>query len=840
MNINAGIQRAIEIGKRNQEIETLMTNYCHHAKVEPWVGGGRGMVEEMTGLPIGMRIVRCVHATQPSMAGMNLEAIALGFYERSCLSCSFRKPGRLPNISALHGRIEEEKREKERRDSEWRVAVDAGIKRRKEARAFLRMPQDAMREELIDLLDKIDAEGSSEALDKLALMAQQVPARFDEKIVGAIRELGAVGGYTRAQTSLRVLHTLRPTDPEIVRDALRSLARCEAVHEAGQIVEARISKADESLVSAAVPELCRLAAPPHPPFGGRTVLRPGPLIAAYKACPDAIIAGIEKLLDRPEKEARISAAQAVERLISEDHTLGPKLAKCMLDSLSLPDDGYDDGFSSRYVANALAMAMLHRPAEIDVILQNALSSASHELSETIFEAYEAVPRVAERKELKNTAALKLTLKRSLEILLSPSSKLLNEAVQVVDYITRYFPEALDGNEDLLFGAAALVETEKSKPAGSKIIDPGWNPLKGMEEFSRDLSLGRAIECAGDAIESLAARNPAGMLPTLGKTFEGVRDREDAQRLRAVTVRGFAGIAMSPEHLGKALHHIYTAMADPAPIVRAEAAKAYGKIANAHGAALPILLHQTILLLLADPFVIVHKAALDALSRESLPAELRLQLFNTLFVLCEAYSQDSKQGDFLRDGIFEFLAVAEQLGVRDKMLEHVMRWVDRMDTRTAAKSLPWLRLAGAASHPTFAAVAIRLVKDTDLYEHETEDILRVLKAIPASAAKALVPEIVSAAVEAFKMHLGRVSLELAEFLVELGEVEAVENIWKEIGAWLPNTTEKTASKRDIRLKELAARIELVCVSGDASKQIEEWKDEAAKAKKDDELEYPPFP
>jgi hypothetical protein len=48
---DAGIQRAIEIGQRNAAVIELLQNWCAHARVIH--DGGCGVVEQMTGLPIG-------------------------------------------------------------------------------------------------------------------------------------------------------------------------------------------------------------------------------------------------------------------------------------------------------------------------------------------------------------------------------------------------------------------------------------------------------------------------------------------------------------------------------------------------------------------------------------------------------------------------------------------------------------------------------------------------------------------------------------------------------------------------------------------------------------------
>jgi len=93
MDMDREIQRATDIGHTNQEVLELAQNWCAHLTVEPW--GGVGLVEQRTGLPIGMRRIRCPFARATGFAGMKLESVALDFYDRNCIGCKERRPVRL-------------------------------------------------------------------------------------------------------------------------------------------------------------------------------------------------------------------------------------------------------------------------------------------------------------------------------------------------------------------------------------------------------------------------------------------------------------------------------------------------------------------------------------------------------------------------------------------------------------------------------------------------------------------------------------------------------------------------------------------------------------------------
>ena len=92
-------QKAIAIGEANQRTGELLRNWCGHLRIEK-LGWG-GLVEQMTGLPIGPRSLACSHATAGGFGGADLTFIALDFHDRNCAGCGHRKPVGYPNLSSL-------------------------------------------------------------------------------------------------------------------------------------------------------------------------------------------------------------------------------------------------------------------------------------------------------------------------------------------------------------------------------------------------------------------------------------------------------------------------------------------------------------------------------------------------------------------------------------------------------------------------------------------------------------------------------------------------------------------------------------------------------------------
>jgi len=96
-NIENSVERAVQLGRDNQKLIELVEAHCANARVvrEGW----GGMVEEQTGLPIGMRSIRCDHAAAPSGFASNLAFLVEDFYRANCVGCPHRKIRGIPNLA---------------------------------------------------------------------------------------------------------------------------------------------------------------------------------------------------------------------------------------------------------------------------------------------------------------------------------------------------------------------------------------------------------------------------------------------------------------------------------------------------------------------------------------------------------------------------------------------------------------------------------------------------------------------------------------------------------------------------------------------------------------------
>jgi hypothetical protein len=109
-------ERALALGERNADAIELVRKHCANARVEHDPMGGISMLEQMTGLPISGRTIKCQYA--PKGAGFStieLLNVAVSFYNNNCVGCPHRIPVGIPNLKTVAEQITKDEEEAVRR-----------------------------------------------------------------------------------------------------------------------------------------------------------------------------------------------------------------------------------------------------------------------------------------------------------------------------------------------------------------------------------------------------------------------------------------------------------------------------------------------------------------------------------------------------------------------------------------------------------------------------------------------------------------------------------------------------------------------------------------------------
>jgi hypothetical protein len=228
------IQEAIAIGEKNQRTLELTHNWCGHLSVKKH--GGTGMVEQMTGLPIGHHFIECAHAPAGGMAAWDLAETALDFHDRNCVGCTHRKAMGFPNLSTLLA--EREQRLAEHCAAQERVANEHADRAaaREAARQKISVTLDSVQVTTLDRISELDR-GEDGAGPRLVQTARLAPETFTPAITDHLFHLIESQGSHLVSAALEALTHLQVDQTRLCNGALLGLRSYALQDVAGAIVE---------------------------------------------------------------------------------------------------------------------------------------------------------------------------------------------------------------------------------------------------------------------------------------------------------------------------------------------------------------------------------------------------------------------------------------------------------------------------------------------------------------------------------------------------------------------------------------------------------------------------
>jgi hypothetical protein len=817
MNMDQEIQRAIAIGEASKEIIELAQNWCAHLVVERSPLGGVGMVEQATGLPIGMRHIRCPYARAAGIAGMDLHVVALDFYDRNCVGCNERRPVRLPNLLQLVARRDQAL---ERQEEYAQLAAQEEteqIEARASRRGSLREGVDGPRAGIFDLVDRLDRAPTDADRQVLLETIHAAADQFDAALQEALFDLADAGGWIRTEAALEALDEVTIDRIRLTNAALRALARGDSIRVAGPIVSRAIDASQRDLLPPAVPALISLASPQHSAVFDMPGLSgdPAPLLAAYRVFPEIIYGGIRDMLRVPDKHSRFEACYAA-AIIDVDPDFGVKVAGELIRSLRLPDDDYDEGSAGDAVVRALALAMRTHVAAIDALVQQALTVASEAESSTLFEVYlRLLKRAWDERQHPVTPADELAFRRIVDVLTQrPVDQRLRMATQFVRDEAHYYPRLLAERADVLLGAAALIAADL-EDRYSPLVDPRPDAHKALEASTRQIRLEAALYAVAQAVGWAALQQPYVVGRSVIQTLDRLEERHEP--LKAALVRCLGIMGRNHDGLPVTLPALYTALMDPSPRVRREAATAYGELAANASEDLPSLVHESFLVLLRDPYVVVHSAAIDALRRVQLPTRFLANALNHVMTLIAVYTASRSDDRLLSECIERFMDLCNQKNILSpELLQMIVMTVTRMEPSVAARIVKYRRWKLRAA-PGFADMAVKLLVDPETYEEDLKDLAEELAEASQEDICRLGHAIQEAAAACIRRRISLADNFLA-ILTTAGLWSAAVAIARQAAEQREDTRWARPQKLRAQARQVAAELELAAASGQTTQVL----------------------
>jgi len=679
-----------EIGEANRVTLELLRNWCAHAKIV--TEGGVGLFQQVTGLPISMCRVTCEHERAGSQTSMHLKENALDFYDRNCFDCEHRVPVGFPNLSFLVGERDRERQARDQRAEEKRRRKEEELAARcRERERLFEAPTSAQRS-LVELLDELDR-SPSEATEHAFLEGlRAVPDQVTERFRDSIAEVAVAGGRERTRGGLLALEQLEFDTVELARLALGAISRNEAVEEAAKIAARHLTSEHREEIESVAGAILLLAEPMiGSVFDRFRSSHPDLLLRANAVAPEVVRAAIERALASEGKGIRSAGCSAIAVLMAAnaETSAAGALAESLVRSLPLPDDHYDGGSAGARASWLLAVLLRRSPDSVEKVLRAHLEDPQDAIRCGVFQALIdlfrprdlATGRIAsgerdihETPEPVEEFAFGLIIEVVSRI---PTDDRLSRSIEF--FRARGYegiPWTLAAQHAPTLLGAAAIASDRADQVGEEsplLEDPRPDPLKSLERGSSSIQLrGLARELA----EYVAWLSWNHSVPSerqrLAEYF--------LETLRAVPrhADGFASILLA--QLGKlsrpqeVLPELYSAMTHEAVRARVAASSAYVDLCDAVSPdALPKLLHETFLVLLSDPFVAVHKAALQSLSRVRIPDHYRDEAFNRVSVLLSVYAKEGDDPYFLADVLDQVLRFApDDESFASRVRQHVVR------------------------------------------------------------------------------------------------------------------------------------------------------------------------
>lgn len=813
------IQQVIELGERNAEAIELIKRHCAHARVEPSRLMGHSMVEDMTGLPISGREMRCEYAPAPTSVGPELLPGAIAFYEENCVGCPHRQMQALPpNLKSVADAALEE-RDRQRGLAEQRArSVEDERRARSAERAERVASEPQATREMVRLLDGIDAEVVDGRAEELVDLCRLDPEICTTAAADVLLEVAAK--YPRDPLFAALIHLDRAGKLDrdrLLNVAVDGLAQLPMNH-AGELVIALQEGLAPGQLRPALSSIARLAAPPHdfglPPQADVAILR----VAAAHDLP-GLLDELQAMIASVEQFPRRVGAGAAARLIEIDASLSAVLVRPLIDALSL-DGSLEDymGSPRGEIQEGLHSAFLADPEGTVTILEQRARGVSAEIQSVLFHVFDGAIRVAGKDGAISARAAEQAIEAAFRRLSGDwGDELAFQAAELVDLAAQWQPELMASRVDQLFGALIThTATPLDRPSVLEVPSSKSAPeLQAWEAMGRRSTRAAIIRDLRQALGHLVSHAPRPVARNvIGIIEAGDVTSPEALELRDEAVRLLGDLGKRADMLNDVLPMLWTALLHGEQRVRAQAVVAWRMIAAVHGHALPDDLADLLPALLEDKYVVVHQAAFRAL-REGLPVSeavlgavvLRLVQWSI------AYKQDSHVLDDILHALW-LLSGRMDNPASTGLREHCLQLAEHLDGYDKERFIQW-HARGAESLNAYPARLLEVVADArDRAGRRDDDLLRKLRALESLRLAPLATGIEDAA----RAHLPddhRRALRFVEILQRAGRWTQALELSEEIVAAIPNTTEGAIPRDGALAVSELARAESALLAGRAA-------------------------
>lgn len=676
--MDAHVQHAIEIGEKNAETIELIAAHCRNARVE--LGRGWSMVEGMTGLPISARSVACDYAAVPSGESVNLEWVATDFYRHNCVGCPDRDPRGVPNLATLVESLDTEAEASRQRAEAAEAEREVARNDRRQGRAQALQGEPGATRDLLRLIDSVDvAEPDDDAAERLLAGVRGAPEVVTPRAADVLVESATETGNGRLLACVGYLVERNLVTAErAVEVAVSVLATRSLEPEAARLLLRHRAEVTRETVERLRRVIVNLAGPPTRDeriFSGfsRTSGRAEGLwdellVIAYQVDPAIVLATISELLQDDADYTRLRAAGAASVIVRIEPGTVPVLASELVEALRRDDAVaalHWDEASGNMISQALAAAIEVSPAAVSEVAEREAPRLDEARRDVLFGAFDHAAR-RHLQESPGERVIHTVFEVSLRRLGGDwGAEIAFKASDTVELVARYHGEHLEPYIAAL-GGALLDAVRTPEPTYHPLLDvgPELNPLGGIVAASEGMRRRAIIGRLRDALSEMAPRYPEAVLEQISGFIElpegDAGEEAEVKEMRWQAIRTLGALGKRHELLPTVIPHLYTALVGTDVGAKGEAITAWREIEVAHRKTnLPRELGALLPALLTDPYVYVHKRALQELSRGlSIPEEVTDATLSAAANLALHYGGEG-DSDVLEDALAVIVRLARR-------------------------------------------------------------------------------------------------------------------------------------------------------------------------------------
>lgn len=788
----------VALGRRNQQVVELARCHCVNLKFPEFDGGGRGMVEAATGLPTNMRRAHCAFGRPSGIASMQLEDLAVEFYEENCIGCSHRRPtGELPNLASL---VEERnaaaaqtkaqaQQESVRQRNRWLDRVE-------QRRALAAGADPATARALADIgvvdrdpLSGADPAAAEAAVRRLAALAERAPELFIDDVVrhagDLVRDHEAVG----LLIPLRRLAAGAPRHRPVVLSVALHVLASGPVAEAGRcVVDLRDDISGDRVDERVVQSLVVLAGgPERDRLGFREVASartdPAGLRVAADFRPGLVAAVLRRLLRIPVSESplivppgtrpatspgvaddaqRCSAAGAIRGLSATHPAIAAGSVDALVANLAVDDEDDYGLHPNADVQHTLAVLLVTGTGDVLTALNLAVPGANDETRERLFGVLQHAHRLLDPQdrwrdpgdpdldEAGRRRCHRLIVEASLGRLGEDwGAEVAFHAADLLKDLAADQPAWMMGDVPAIFGAFLLTIgriEQGPEPSPLAVADATPPMLAAMQRYSRKSGRGAAAGRLLDAIAHIATANVKGILAAVLDVLSAARadGTEDEVAWRLLPLLGKLGRAhgAEPSVLRIVLTSLYTYLLHTDVLLRAKAIDAWTEVAAKHR--VPSSLHDLLPALTQDRHVPVVKAVLRAARRLTWDSDYRRGLLAWAVGAAEA----APDMETLKEALWTILALSpDEPPLRTGMERYVLRKCGSLKGYDLQELLRYHWDSASTHTPEMAALRLAQARDpriNDRFNNRDDRELAALLACGAGLVALPVDDLVEAA------------------------------------------------------------------------------------------------